>query len=93
MPHRECLRRRKYVWLILTVSYGLVHASAKVQVQYDAFLAYVKYNMLFMISHLFSLQQGDNITAIMYKSIEDLLLAGLPSVIDAMFTGINYEFA
>lgn len=88
LPPRESSDRSHY-WLPVTPSYGLVKPNEKWQILSDSLLKDIFLYKLAYVSQLFYMKDGNYITAIVIKIVEDILLDGGEYVIDSLIRSVE----
>lgn len=82
MPLRDSCDQGLCVWLLLKAAYALVHSNAQWQVISDSILTYLGFCQTPLLSQLFVLVKDSVTVAIIAKVVDDMLLAGVPTVTD-----------
>lgn len=75
-PPRQSSHRYRYLWLLLTESYGLVNANAKRQQAIDTFPSTLKFYQALHGPQLFIQRKGGNVVAVAVKIVDDVLFVG-----------------
>lgn len=91
VPPRECADR-KFYWLLLTATYGLVNANSKWQKQSDELLYSLNLQQVTAIPQLFYMTVDGSTVSIVAKIIDDMILAGVEEHANNFIKKFNSRF-
>lgn len=92
IPPRECTERR-FLWLLDSVTYGLVISNAKWQKQYDKTFYKLGMTQCPFIPQLFYVQNvHGNLVVSSAKIVDDILIKRLPAQVSIFITAFNDRF-
>lgn len=91
-PPRESRDRRHY-WLLLAAAYGLVNANAKFQSQSNDLIRSIGLSHISLVPQLFHLVEKGELVLLVAKSVDDLLIAGVPESTKKFLSRFNSRFS
>lgn len=92
IPPRDLEDRYRFLWLLLTASYGLVNANAKFQLQSDSLLLKMGLQCVIEIPQLFYYKLRGQLVALMAEIVDDFSDTGKSDIVEKLLNDMESRF-